>query len=137
MVVKVSPGRVRLFKGEPFLFVTDRGGPVIRDLDRRMTRVQFGARSLVRVRTGFLLSTIRKQPGFSATSVYVDLVAGRPRSPLAGIEEFGTPPHEIRARRRKSLRFVMNGQVVFRTRVMHPGTRGTHFLTRSLILAAD
>lgn len=137
MVVKVSPGQVTLDKGEPFLFVTDRSGPVIRDLDRRMTRAQFGARRRVRVRTGFLLSTIRKQPGFAKTSVYVDLIAGKPRSPLAGIEEFGTAPHEIRARRRKTLRFVVNGRVVFRTRVMHPGTTGTHFLTESLILAAD
>lgn len=135
MVVRVRPGDVNLYPGEPFRYVTDPAGPVIRDLAIRMTRAQVGARRLVGVRTGDLLSTIRKQPGFKKTYVYVDLVAGRPRSPVAGIQEFGSAPHEIRARRRKALRFLVAGRVVFRTRVHHPGTQATHFLSASLPLA--
>lgn len=42
--------------------------------------------------------------------------------------EGGTKPHEIVARRRQSLRFVMHGEVVFRKRVHHPGTKATHFM---------
>jgi hypothetical protein len=137
MVVKIKPDQVTLDKGQPLIYVTDRDGPVIRDLDRRMTRVQFGARRRVRLRSHFLFSTIRKQPGFSKARVYVDVLAGKARLPYTGVEEFGSAPHEIAARRRKALRFIVNGRVVFRTRVHHPGTTGSHFLTESLILAAD
>jgi hypothetical protein len=135
MVVRLRPGDVKLYPGEPSRYVVDPDGPVIRDLTVRMTRSQLGARKLVGVRTGFLLSTIRKQPGFRATYVYVDLIAGKPRSPLAGIQEFGTPPHIIAARRRKSLRYLQGGRVVFRTAVHHPGTKATHFLSAALPLA--
>lgn len=137
MVVKIKPGQVKLDKGQPLIYVTDRTGPVIRDLDRRMTKVQAGSRRRVRVRSGFLFSTIRKQPGFGRTQVYVDVLAGKARLPYTGVEEFGSAPHEIAARRRKTLRFIVNGRVMFRTRVHHPGTTGSHFLTESLILAAD
>jgi hypothetical protein len=139
VVVRIRPGQVKLDTGQPLLYVTDRTGPVIRDLDRRMTKVQFGARRRVRVRSGLLLSTIRKQPGFSRAQVYVDLIAGKDArtTPYTGVEEFGSAPHEIAVRRRKALRFIVHGRVVFRTRVRHPGTTGSHFLTESLILAAD
>lgn len=133
--IRIRPGDVKLYPGEPEAYITDPAGPVIRDLERRMTLAQMGARQRVRVRTRWLLSTIRKQPGFRKTFVFVDVIAGKPRSPRAGIEEFGTPPHVIAARRRKALRFQVGGQVVFRSAVRHPGTRGTHFLTESLSLA--
>lgn len=42
--------------------------------------------------------------------------------------EFGTKPHPIVARRRKALRFTVGGNLVFRRRVMHPGTSATRFL---------
>jgi phage virion morphogenesis protein len=43
----------------------------------------------------------------------------------AAIFQFGgkTKPHEIKARFAKVLRFLVGGQVVFRQRVMHPGSR--------------
>lgn len=135
MVVRLRPDQVRFYPGEPTLFVVDPAGPVIRELDRRMSRAQTRARSLVRVRTGLLLSTIRKQPGFRKTYVYVDLVAGRRGMKYTGVEHEGSRPHEIRARRRKALRFIQGGHVQFRTRVWHPGTKGTHFLTEALPLA--
>ncbi len=135
MVARLTPGQVRFYPGEPTLFVVDPVGPVIRDLDRRMSRVQYRARARVRVRSGLLLSTIRKQPGFRKTYVFVDVVAGRRDMRYTGVEHDGSEPHEIRARRRKALRFTSGGKVVFRTRVWHPGTKGTHFLTESLPLA--
>jgi len=137
MVVRIRPGDVRLYPGEPSKFITDPDGPVLRDLIRRMTRVGFHARLKVRRRTGYLLSTIRKQPGIRKTYVFVDLVAGRRGLRYTGVEEFGSQAHEIRARRRKALRFTVNGQVVFRSRVMHPGTEGSHFLMTSLPYAAS
>lgn len=43
----------------------------------------------------------------------------------AKIHEFGgkTKPHKIKARRKKALRFTMNGQVYIRKSVNHPGSQ--------------
>lgn len=131
-----APTGITYYPGEPRLFA--RTDPDIgRDLTRRMSNVQIGARMRVRVRTGALLSTIRKQPGLNTRYQYVDLVAGQSRKVRYTLfEHDGTVPHIIRARRRKMLRFVWHGQVVFFRQVRHPGTTGTFFLTRSLPLAS-
>jgi hypothetical protein len=136
MVVRVSPGKVTLYPGEPKLFVNDLDGPVVKDLLRRMRRVKFESRKLVRVRTGRLLSTIDTRVGSNSGGVYVDVVAGGRGITYTGYEHDGTRPHVIRARRKKALRFMINGQVVFRTKVNHPGTTGTLFLTMALPYAA-
>lgn len=135
MVVRLEPGLVRFDPGEPDRYVTDPAGPVIRDLDRRMTRVEFASRAQVGVRSGLLLSTIRKQPGFTKTTVRVDLLAGRSGMRYTMAHHDGTMPHEIRPNRRKALRFVVGGQVMFRGRVWHPGTKANRFLTDNLPLA--
>ncbi len=44
--------------------------------------------------------------------------------------EFGTAPHPIVAKNAKVLRFKVGGAVIFRRRVMHPGTKATRFLWR-------
>lgn len=41
----------------------------------------------------------------------------------------GSGPHVIRPRRRKALKFEVNGQTVFAKSVRHPGTRAQPFLT--------
>lgn len=137
MFVRISAGtKVALYPGEPKLFVNDPDGPVAHDLLRRMTRVKFEARKLVRVRTGHLFSTIDVKPGATGRGIHVDVIAGGKGIKYTGYEHDGTPAHEIRARRKKYLRFVMDGQVVFRKRVWHPGTTGTLFLTMALPYAA-
>lgn len=136
MVVRASAGKVRLYPGEPKLFVNDLDGPVIKDLLRRMRRVQFESRKLVRVRTGRLLSTIDVRVGGNAKGVYAEVFAGGRGIKYTGYEHDGTKPHVIRARRKKALRFMINGQVVFRKQVKHPGTTGTLFLTMALPYAA-
>lgn len=137
MVVRVTgPYRVELYPGEPKLFVNDPTGPVLKDLVRRMTRVKFEARKLVRVRTGRLFSTIDTRIGATRAGPYVAVVAGGKGITYAGYEHDGTAPHEIRARRKKALRFMVGGQVVFRKKVNHPGTTGTLFLTMALPYAA-
>lgn len=122
--------------GQPKLFVvTDND--LSRNLDKRASRVQMGMRFRVRVRSGKLISTIRKNPGVSATTQHVDILAGGRGANYVLIEELGSRPHWIAARRRKALRIpVGGGGVIFRRRVYHPGTTGTHFMTRSLPLAA-
>jgi hypothetical protein len=126
---------VKLLPGEPYAWLTDPDGDVARDLDRRLTRMQRAARGYVRVRTGGLLSTIRKRTRFSKQVLTGELLAGGGKVKHALIEHDGSVPHEIRPSRRKALRFVVGGQVVFRRRVWHPGTTGTHYLTRSYTAA--
>lgn len=43
----------------------------------------------------------------------------------------GTRPHEIRPRRARALRFVINGKVVFAKKVEHPGTKPNPFVKRT------
>ena len=137
MVIRLRPGQVVFDEGEPKAFVNDEQGPVVADLTRRMTRVAFESRKLVRVRTGLLLATIDvKPPGRTRRGPYVEVWAGRPGMKYTMAEHDGTPPHIIRARRRKALRFVVGGRVVFRRQVRHPGTTGTLFLTMALPYAA-
>lgn len=44
-------------------------------------------------------------------------------------QDAGTPPHEIRPRARRMLRFSVGGTEVFARRVRHPGTRAQHYTT--------
>lgn len=127
--------KVKLYPGEPYLFLNDPAGPVYADLDARMLRAQIGAERTVRVRTGTLLATIRKERTRVRRFPAVDVKAGRTGMKYTMVEHDGSPPHIIRARRAKMLRFVSNGQVVFRKQVRHPGTTGTQFLTKNLPLA--
>jgi hypothetical protein len=50
----------------------------------------------------------------------------------AGFVHDGTRPHVIRPRRKKALRFILDGQVVIVKKVNHPGTRGRPWLKRAL-----
>lgn len=132
----VRPTKITFDPGQPKLFViTDEG--ISRNLDKRASRVQMGARFRVRVRSGKLISTIRKNPGVTAGTQYVDVLAGGRGANYVMVEHYGSRPHRITARRRKFLRIpVVGGGVIFRRSVWHPGTTGTFFLTRSLPLAA-
>jgi len=133
---------VRMLPGEPKNFVFTE--PSIRDdLHKRMrNHVLPMAKRLVGVDTGRLRANIREQSGVLATvGPFSQVVAG-----WTGIQggatsyvmphHDGAAPHIIRARRARALRFTMNGQVMFRTQVRHPGSRGTKFLTRALPFAA-
>jgi hypothetical protein len=137
--IRFRPGSVKLYKGEPKLFANQPGGPVARDLERRMSVVSGYAKIKVGVRTSLLLSTIR-ETGASLNArrwPHADVVAGRAGGKTVPvIHDQGSPPHVIRARRRKTLRFIVDGHVVFRTKVNHPGTKATGFLTESLKFAA-
>lgn len=135
--LQFKPGRITFDAGEPEKFVRDPKGEIAEDLTRRMRRVKFESRKLVRTRTGRLISSIEVQPPRSRkSSVYVDVTAGERGMKYTMIEHDGSAPHVIRARRRKALRFTLNGQVVFRRSVRHPGTTGTLYLTMALPYAA-
>lgn len=103
------------------------------DLEARAARVLAAAQMLVGVDTGRLLASIHRERGRNGLGPYIDIVAGIPGiTTYLGYHHFGTAPHIIRARRRKALRFIWHGEVVFFTSVRHPGSRGTYFLTRAL-----
>ena len=52
-------------------------------------------------------------------------------TPYARFVENGTPPHRIEPKNATVLRFVMNGQVVFRRAVQHPGTAERPFMAQA------
>lgn len=65
----------------------------------------------------------------------------RNKKPYALAQEDGSGTHAgrgfyaIEARRAKALRFVVNGRVFVRRRVMHPGVPATRFLYRAVVSA--
>jgi hypothetical protein len=136
-----AAGAVRLLPGEPMAFANDPREGVMYDLRYRLFLIAGLAKSRVQVDLGFTLTTIRDEVSRSVRRYpYGDVIAGKAgaRRPGGGprtvpeILDRGSRPHVIRARRRKALRFVVNGTVMYRRSVMHPGTRGSGFLTRSL-----
>ena len=127
-------GNVKIDADDLAAFVRDGGGPVVRDLMRRATNVQTGARALVRKRTRATERSITKR---------VEIRGGVPVAIIQATTEYaiyehdGTRAHLIRARRRQALRFPAGGAVVFATVVRHPGTTGSKFLLNALPLARD
>lgn len=83
------------------------------------------ATSAFKDRTGKLRGSIRS--GETSPRAFFVKAGGRP-APYAQWIEAGSRPHEIKARRRKFLRFEQNGQIVFRKRVFHPGTKPARFM---------
>lgn len=53
-------------------------------------------------------------------------------APHASLVADGTKPHVIQARRKKALRFVGNGGLVYRRRVFHPGTSPNTFFEQAI-----
>lgn len=49
----------------------------------------------------------------------------------------GSPPHTIRARRRKALRFTAGGETIFVRSVRHPGTAPRPWLFKALRVAVN
>ena len=47
----------------------------------------------------------------------------------------GTPPHVIYAKRGKYLKFEIDGKIMFREKVNHPGYKGNNFLWKALELS--
>jgi len=134
---------VRMLPGEPKNFIYTEQS--IRDdlHDRMKNHVLPLAKRLVGVDTGRLRANTREQSGVLATVGPFSQVVSGWTGTQGGARSYvmphhdGSPPHIIAARRRgRYLRFEMNGAVVFRRQVRHPGTRGTKFLTRALPAAA-
>lgn len=76
-------------------------------------------------RTGSLRNSIQR--GQKSTWAQFVKVGGN-AAPYAIFIESGSKPHEIKARRAKFLRFEQDGQIIFRKRVFHPGTKPARFM---------
>lgn len=77
--------------------------------------------SLVPVRTGRLKQSIQIRVQGMAITI-------GPDTPYAGYVEFGTKPHEIRAKNAKALSFFVGGRRVTVKSVHHPGTKAKPFV---------
>ena len=74
------------------------------------------ARDLAPVDTGRLKNSIKIRKGKGQS---YEVIA---EAPYAGFVEYGTSPHVILPKRKKVLRFEVNGRVVYARKVHHPGT---------------
>lgn len=115
-------------------FAKSGAGPVLNDLMRRGTNVQIAARARVRKRTRKLERSIVKRAEVDVRGPVVYVVTS---VPYARYENDGTRAHLIVPKFKTVLRFPAGGQLVFTTIVHHPGTTGSHFLTRALSAARD
>lgn len=114
-----------------------QSGLVGRDIDRRATRVQQVAKSLVGTRyaTGRLRRDITKRWVTSRSGRMV-IQVGSANVKHALMHHEGTKPHIIRAKNAKVMRYVnRDGNVVFAQRVFHPGTRANRYLEKALPFA--
>jgi hypothetical protein len=81
-------------------------------------------------RTGALKDSITHRKSFGFSGVAVEYGS---RLPYASYVEEGTPPHIIRARNVKNLRFQgRSGDIVYAPYVNHPGTRPNPFSQRAV-----
>lgn len=105
--------------------------PVAAYLLRLGAEVATEARTRVGVDTSQTQQTIRPILDPSPVALAVRIVAS---TRYALFHHEGTRPHVIRPRRAKALRFVSGGQVIFASKVNHPGTKPNRFLTTALAL---
>jgi len=117
VTIHVDEKQIRLMNapgGEVYGAVRDAG-----------TKIERMAKRLVRVKTGGLRASIRSPMSSGAT--YVECKIGSNKR-HALMEHEGTKPHVILPHG-QYLRFRSRGRVIYARRVLHPGTRGTHYLT--------
>jgi hypothetical protein len=105
-----------------------RGGSVERKLRERTERVEEIARQEAPGSMGDYMSSRVEEGPRGLRGVVTN------NHPAVFYVLEGTPAHEIRARRARALRFEAGGQILFRKRVWHPGTRANNFLARALRL---
>jgi hypothetical protein len=105
-------------------------GDAARYLFRKGLDVSNTAKQLVGVDEGELRRDIGLRPGSDALGLYVDVGSSVEH---ALVHHEGSAAHTIRPKKAGGmLRFKVGGRVVFARIVRHPGTRGTHYLTRAL-----
>lgn len=131
--VRVKAGRVRIEPDAYTQLLPDDDAGILRDMLRRGQQVLEQMYREAPKDTGLLQATFRLQARTPGGGYGATVIAGRD-----GVTDYlqfvidGTPPHIIRPRQARALRFVAGGRVVFARQVRHPGTRPNDFILRSL-----
>lgn len=90
-------------------------------------QIEAQAKMNVPVRTGNLGRTIQQDP-LRAVGPFSVTGGVTANANYAAAVHDGTPPHVIRPKSGKALKFNMGGRVVFARKVNHPGTAGRPYL---------
>ncbi len=132
--IGVKAGRVRIHPNAYEELLPDDSSGVLRDMIRRGQQVLEAYFREAPRSSGFLASTFRVQVRTPGSPYGVWVIAGVEdgRTQYLGYILEGTPPHVIRPRTAKALRFVAAGAVRFARKVDHPGTAPNNFILRSL-----
>ncbi len=120
-----------VFTPDPTLwkhFTQDPSGVVGSDLKRRGKKLGYLAMGSAGKRTGRLARSISSQY-FRASNPYVHVGSN---VEYAYYQHEGTRPHIILPGKRETLRFKVRGRVVYAEKIIHPGTKGSKFLSRHL-----
>lgn len=135
--IRAKGGRVHIEPTAYEQLLPDDVAGILRDMLRRGEAVLARMYLEVPRDTGLLAATLRLQARTASGGYGATVIAGQDGvTDYLGYILAGTEPHEIRPRGKKALRFVAGGQVVFATRVQHPGTAPNDFILRSLPVAA-
>lgn len=87
---------------------------------------------VLHVRTGNLRRAVRAYPPLTeAYPIRGDVAVDR-AAPYGAMLEKGTDPHDIHPIRKKALKFMVGGDVVFAKVVHHPGTKPKPFMHPAL-----
>lgn len=118
--------------------------PTGRNLDSVVKRVAFQA--LNDAAEGILIDIIDDTPRKTTTMARSQIVTPHrarmtvsisANTPYARSVHEGSKPHDIVPRKAKVLAFMSNGEMVFRKRVRHPGTKGNPWMSRTVKMKLD
>ena len=107
-------------------------GEIGRDLNKRARKVLDAARAQVGVDTGKLKASLALTRGRNVRGQFV-MVGSKLNHALMHHE--GTRPHIVTPTRSQVMVFNKGGQVIYATRVNHPGTKPNRYLKDNLYLA--
>lgn len=127
-------GDVRIIWNDASLdhLLNQPSGDVGRHLHFIGLQVQFGAKVIIRRRTGRLSRSLYVKQARSTRGQYVQV--GSNLRYAHAVHE-GTRPHLIEPNSGRVLRFREGGRIVYARFVHHPGTRGRKYLTIPLATA--
>ena len=120
-----------VFTPDPALwkhFTRSPDGVIGNDLRRRGRTLAYLAAGSAGKRTGRLAKSIKSQY-FNTPNPYVRVGS---EVDYAYFQHEGTKPHVIAPENREPKRFKIRGRGVYEEKVIHPGTKGSKFLSRHL-----
>ena len=133
MAPKTTIGKITWNETALDYLLRNPAGPVGRDLSKRGNRVLAAARIQVGVDTENLRKSLKVVHERSVRGQFVKV--GSTTVKYALMHHEGTRPHIITPKRAQVMVFESKGQVIYATRVRHPGTKANRYLSDNLYLA--